>query len=219
VDYPGAAYTLLYGVSNNGEAIGYYNDGTNDHVITYSIGRGAWGSLPDIPGYSLNQGYCINDRGVAIGNAYQGAASVAWSWDPGTGSYSFFVEPDAAADSTFPSCINDKNEIAGYYIDSNGVFNGFLLSAHGAYTTIDFPGAADTFPDGVNNRGIIQGQIASASSALEGFVAADGTFEIVNFPGAQATAIVGINDSGDLCGSAGGVNFANSTAFVALAHR
>ncbi len=216
VDYPGAAYTLLYGVSNQGEAIGYYNDGTADHVITYSVSSGAWGSLPDIPNYSLNQGYCINDGGAAVGNAYEGSTSVAWIWDPGTSSYSFFVAPGAAANGTFPSCLNDKNEIVGYYADSNGVYHGFL-GAYGTYTTVDAPGAADTYPDGINNRGTIQGQLASSSGALEGFTAtAGGVFHIVNYPGAQATAVVGINDAGDLCGSEGGTNFADARAFVAI---
>jgi probable HAF family extracellular repeat protein len=219
VDYPGAAYTLLYGVSNTGVAIGYYNDGTADHVVTYSVDGGTWESLPDIPNYPLNQGYCINNGSVAVGNAYQGTTPIAWIWDPSKSSYSFFVAPGAAANSTFPSCINDRNEIAGYYIDSNGVYHGFL-SAYGAYTTIDVPSGADTFPDGINNLGTIQGQIVSASGALEGFIATvRGIFEIVNYPGAIATAIVGINDRGDLCGSEGGTNFANAKAFLAIVKR
>jgi hypothetical protein len=41
VDYPGAAYTLLYSVNNLGVAIGYYNDGIVDHVIEYDVRKGA----------------------------------------------------------------------------------------------------------------------------------------------------------------------------------
>ena len=215
VDYPGAAFTLLYGVSNNGLAIGYYNDGASDHVVTYSIKSGAWGSLPDIPNYSLNQGYCINDRGAAIGNAFGAGTALAWIWDPNAASYSFFAVPQAPGNSTFPSCINDKDEIAGYYVDSTGVYHGFIL-ANGAYRTIDVPGAADTFPDGVNNAGLIQGQIIDSGGAADGFAATlGGSFQILNYPGAKATAIVGINDDGDVCGSAGGSGFANAVAFVA----
>src|SRR5580700_8360365 len=56
VDYPGAAYTLLFGVSNRGVAIGYYGDGTTNHTVTYTVQSGAWAALPDIPDYSQNEG-------------------------------------------------------------------------------------------------------------------------------------------------------------------
>jgi len=77
VIYPGAFYTLLYGVNSRGAAIGYYNDGTADHVVTYDARSGAWGTLPDIPGYPLHQGYGINDAGFAVGNALSSTAAVA----------------------------------------------------------------------------------------------------------------------------------------------
>jgi hypothetical protein len=48
VDYPGAAYTLLYAVNNLGVAIGYYNDGTANHVVTYAVERGAREAPSDI---------------------------------------------------------------------------------------------------------------------------------------------------------------------------
>jgi len=217
VDYPGASQTLLYGLNNLGVAIGYYTDSSgNNHVVTYTISTGKWGSLPDIPNYSQNDGYCINDAGYAVGNAYQGTASAAWIYNPGTSSYSFFTAPAAAPNSTFPSCINSKNEVAGYYVDPSGVYHGFL-NAYGSIVTIDVPGATDTFPDGINNRGVVEGQIVSSGGALEGYVEnVGGNYAIVNYPGAQATAIVGINEAGDLCGSEGGTNFANAKAFIAI---
>jgi len=211
--------TGLYGVNNRGVTIGYYGDGTTNHAVTYTVSTGTWTALPDIPNYSQNYGFCINDLGFAVGNAFQCSSSVAWIWDPKAGSYSFFAVPGAADSTTSPSCINDKNEIAGYYADSSGVYHG-LLKEHGTYTTVDFPGAADTFPDGINNRGTIQGEIIDTAGAADGFVASPGgVFTEVNYPGAAATAIVGINDRGDLCGSGGTANFATTQAFVAFVER
>jgi len=201
VDYPGAAYTYLYGVNNRGVAIGYYGDGTTNHTVTYAVGTGTWAALPDIPSYAENNGYCINDLGVAVGAAFEGSTSVGWLWDPTTLSYSFLAVPGAAQNSTSPSCLNDKNQVAGYYADASGAYHGFIYE-YGTYTIVDMPGAEDTYPDGINNRGIIQGQIFDAAGVAEGFVATSGgVFTAVNFPGPEMTAVVGINDRADLCGT------------------
>jgi len=217
IDYPGAVDTSLGQANNHGVAIGSYGDGTTSHTVTYSVSTGAWTTLPDIPNYSQNDGYSINDEGVAVGNAFEGSTSVAWIWDPVTLSYSFFTVPGAAQYSTSPSGINNKNEVAGYYADSDGVYHGFLKQ-YGTYTTIDVPGAADTFLDGINNRGVIEGQIYNASFVAEGFVeASGGRFETVNYPSSGATAIVGISDRGDLSGSYGGAGFTEPVmAFIAV---
>lgn len=216
VDYPGAVNTILGGLNDRGAAIGYWGDGTTNHTVIYSISSGNWTPLPDIPNYSQNDGYCINDSGNAIGNAFAGSTSAAWMWDSGTSSYSFFSVPEAAQYSTFPSCINDKNQVAGYYADTSGVYHGFLKE-YGTFATINMPGALDTFPDGINNLGVLQGQIIDASGAAEGFLGTPGgQFATVNYPGSGATAIVGINDRGDLCGAYGTAGFATAAAFLAI---
>jgi hypothetical protein len=216
VDYPGAVNTILGGINDQGVAIGYYGDGTTNHTVTYAVSNATWSALPDIAGYSQNDGYCINNDGMAVGNAFGSGTSAAWIWDPGTSAYTFFEVPGAAPYTTSPSCINDKNQVAGYYADSSGAYHGFV-KAYGSYMTIDVPGAADTFPDGINDWGILQGQIISGSGAAEGFAATPGgVFTLVNYPGSAATAIVGINDHGDICGAYGGVGFSPAMAFVGI---
>ena len=203
VDYPGAAYTYLFGVNNRGVAIGYYGDGTTNHTVTYNVASGAWTALPDIPNYSQNDGYCVNDLGVAVGNAFGTSTAAAWLWDPATLSYFFMAVPGAADYSTSPSCLNDRNQVAGYYVDASGAYQGFIEHG-GVYKTVVVPGAEDTYPDGINNAGTIQGQIFDAEGVAEGFVASSGgIYTIVNYPGSLSTAVVGINDRGDLCGAYG----------------
>jgi probable HAF family extracellular repeat protein len=217
VDYPGAVDTLLFGISNRGVAIGYYGDGTTNHTVTYSVRTGAWTPLPDIPNYSQNDGYCVNDAGMAVGNAFEGSTAVAWIWDPATLSYSFFAVPGAAEYTTSPSCINDKNQVAGYFADANGMYHGFLKE-YDTYTTIDVPGATETFPDGINNLGTIEGQWDNADYTAQGFlITSAGHFVNLDHPGPEMTAIVGINDRGDVCGGYWeGPNPTNVKAFIAL---
>jgi uncharacterized membrane protein len=202
VNHPNAKNTYLYGVNNKDQAIGYFDDGTAYHTVIYSVRTGAWTALPDIPGYSHNEGYGINDEGVAVGNAFSASnTSVAWIWSPSKHSYSFFVVPQAAQYTTSPSCLNDRDQVVGYFADANGTYHGFLKE-YGAYAIIDVPGATNSYPDGINNRGVIQGQIFDSQGFADGFTGTSGgVFTIVNYPGPEMTAIVGINDRGDLAGS------------------
>ena len=95
------------------------------------------------------------------------------------------------------------------------MYHGFLKE-YGTYTIIDVPGAVETFLDGLNNSGVIQGQIYNAAFAAEGFVATSGgLFTIVNYPNAPNTALVGINNRGDVSG-AYWETFGVNTAFIAL---
>jgi hypothetical protein len=202
VDYPGAAYTLLFGVNNLGVAIGYYNDGTANHVVTYAVRSDAWGTLPDIPGYSLNEGYGINDLGFACGMAFSttSAAAVAWEWNPVRRVYSYLAVPGAAEYTTSPSGLNDLNQVAGYYVDAEGNYHGFIERG-GNYTIYNAPGATETYPDGINNWGVLQGQWDDANYNAHGFLATTtGYFQSVDYPGSAATAIVGINDKLAICG-------------------
>jgi hypothetical protein len=156
--------------------------------------------LPDIPDYPLNEGFAINDAGVAIGNAFSNTGAVAWVWQPTKGAYSFLVVPGSSAGSTSPSGLNNHGQIAGYFSDASGNFHGFIEGG-GAYTIVDLPGATETFPDGINDAGTLQGQWDDATFTAHGFLLTkQGVFTSVDYPGPDMTAIVGINDHGDICG-------------------
>src|SRR5271156_4247532 len=64
-----------------------------------------------------------------------------------------FVSIDASgATSTGISQINNHGQMVGSYTDSAGVTHGLLLNA-GVVTTIDYPGAAGTFCQSINDSG------------------------------------------------------------------
>jgi uncharacterized membrane protein len=174
VDYPGALYTYLFTVNNQGVAIGLYDDASNtEHAVIYSVGDGTWATLPDVPSYPNNEGYGINDGGVAVGNAYSAdyGASVAWIWHPDTSAYSFFTVPGSAQYTTSPTGINGKGQIVGAFCTANpcyndsGVYFGFLKQGD-TYTTINPPGASGTRACGVDNSGTIVGEWWDAAGAF-----------------------------------------------------
>ena len=210
VDYPGALYTYLFKANNQGVAIGLYDDATNtEHAVLNSVGGGTWTVLPDVPGYPNNEGYGINDGGVAVGNAYSAdySASVAWIWHPHSSAYSFFTVPGSAQYSTNPLGINGKGQIVGAFCtaspcyNDSGVYFGFLKQGSD-YTTIDAPGASGARACGIDNSGTIVGEWWDAAGASQGFVlTSSGLFTSVDYPGPELTTVLGINDRGDISGN------------------
>jgi len=182
VDYPGASGTFLFGVNNRGLAIGYYIGGAVNHAVTYSIWSRTWTALPDIANYPLNQGYGINDSGIAVGNAFSSTASVAWIYDPATLSYSDFTVPGAAAYTTSPSGLNDKGQIAGYFADASGVIQGqiynaaffaegFTATSGGLFDIVNYPGPMMTAIVGINDHGDLCGSYWQTFGINTAFVA------------------------------------------------
>ena len=99
---------------------------------------------------------------------------------------------------------NDRGDVVGQLIGDDGFTHGFLLS-QGVVTTLDFPGANDTLPFGINESGTIVGywdllDAAGTVLALHGFIWNKGVFTRVDFPGAVDTAVLGINARGDFVG-------------------
>ena len=75
-----------------------------------------------------------------------------------------------------------------------------LLADGGAFTAIDFPGAASTQAWGITLSGDIVGFYVSADKATHGFLKSRGQFSSIDFPGASFTEANGISPRGDVIG-------------------
>src|SRR5262249_36209068 len=110
------------------------------------------------------------------------------------------------ASLTQPWKISSHGDIVGVYLDTNGVFHGFLFAGD-EFSTIDVPGAAGSGAFGINPRGDIVGSYCEAlpcSSSLirnHGFFLSKGQFVTFDFPGAQYTRAFAINPRGDIAGA------------------
>jgi probable HAF family extracellular repeat protein len=91
--------------------------------------------------------------------------------------------------------------VVGFYREDNsGKQHGFLYE-NGKYTTIDPPGAFNTYVTGINNKSQIVGNYTEASGGFpHGFIFSHGTYTILNFPGAVVTNPYSINDLGEVVG-------------------
>ena len=99
---------------------------------------------------------------------------------------------------THANAINDAGDIVGQYLDTASLWHGFLLSGD-KFTSIDFPGAKQTFPMGINSRGDIAGYYG-LDGVQHGFLLSKGKFTALNCPGEGVTFIYGINAAGDMAG-------------------
>jgi uncharacterized membrane protein len=109
----------------------------------------------------------------------------------------------------------DRGDVVGQYIGDDGFFHGFLLRKSkrvlttldpGVLTTLDFPGASDTYAYGINESGTVVGQwdlLDAGGNVLvvHGFTWNNGAFTQADFPGSGDTYLWGINARGDVVGA------------------
>lgn len=96
--------------------------------------------------------------------------------------------------------VDKAGDIVGWYYDSNGVPNGFLISG-GTASTIDFTGGSYTELEGINDKGVISGQYGDASGRIYSFIysIANKTFKQLKIPHAKSFVQAwGINNKGQV---------------------
>src|SRR5215831_4691136 len=110
-----------------------------------------------------------------------------------------------AGNNTLPQKINERGDIVGVFIDSNGVTSGFVRFSDGSFSDpIVDPNDTVGFTEarGINNPRTVVGDYATSDGNLHGFfLSGGGTFTGFDVPGAVFTAVLGINNSGDFAGT------------------
>jgi hypothetical protein len=92
--------------------------------------------------------------------------------------------------------IDSAGDLAGWYFDpSTGLQRGFAIIA-GTAMKIDYPHAAYTVVEGLNDHGIISGQYQDSSGAIHGFIYTISTnkYKALNVSGATLTQVWGISN-------------------------
>jgi hypothetical protein len=91
--------------------------------------------------------------------------------------------------------------MAGIFVDSSSVEHGVRGAAGQLGSAINFPGAAITSADGVNDGIYIVGHYgASAAGPFHGYLLSGGQFQKIDFPGATDTRCNGITDDLQIVG-------------------
>jgi hypothetical protein len=237
-DVPGAFATYPSDINSKGTIIGQYDDANGIHGFVRNCNRkdgddscgGEDVTFTNIdgPGAMATFPTSINSSGVITGNYYdtngllhgflrycnRGRRDRDCDGDDST-----FITFDAPrADptlGTYPTSINPKGVITGYYQTSDGLYHGFLrycdrednggacVAEESHFIEFDVPGSSNTLPVGITPSGTIAGNYLDSSGSGGGFVrTADGklaTFDV--------SSVADINPSGAIIGTF----FANGT--------
>src|SRR5437660_4594505 len=121
-----------------------------------------------------------------------GSIEVITTFDyPGTGN------------STLPQKINERGDVVGEYIDSNGVARAFVRFSDGSFSDpIVDPNDTVGFTEGrgINNSRTVAGDYAISDGTIHSFFLTGSTFTEYDVPGAVQTNLLSINDAGDFTG-------------------
>ncbi len=205
---PGATITSVGGANDRGLETGNYGDLTHQQAVLYDIRSGTFTTLPEIPGLPFSGGDGINDFGHASGVAYasgnwlNGGNGLGQNWIWDGKNYNFYTVP-GAVNGAVAGGINNRDQVAGYYVDSSGLPQGFVKDGD-KYTTLDVPGAILTLAQGINNQGVVVGAYLDATGN-HGFIWSKGHFVTVDasIPGSVGTGWYSSNEHGDLAGVIG----------------
>jgi len=102
-----------------------------------------------------------------------------------------------------PQKINERGDVVGEFIDSNGVTRGFVRFSDGSFSDpIVDPNDTVGFTEGrgINNSRTIAGDYAISDGTLHSFFLSGSTFTEYDVPGTVQTNLLSINDPGDFTG-------------------
>lgn len=164
IDYPGAQYTQVFGINNNGQIVGTASvDGIESIGFIYDIGTATFTVLPNFPG--ANTGAVgISDRGVVVGGADDGVTAIGTILD--NGAFSTFSYPVSIF--TQARGINSPGLVTGFADDSTGNVVGFIYDPkRGSF--IGFLPSPLTIAQGIDKKGNVVGSVfLLANTAFSG---------------------------------------------------
>ena len=109
-----------------------------------------------------------------------------------------------AGNSTLPQKINERGDVVGVFLDSNGVTRGFVRFSDGSFSApIVDPNDTVGFTEGrgINNSRKVCGDYVASDGNAHGFFLSGGTFTEYDVPGAVSTNVLGINDAAEFTGT------------------
>jgi hypothetical protein len=151
-NYPGAVYTGVNGINNNGDVIGQWEDSSNQFQ-GYLLINGQYTNL-QFPGGSNTNPSGLNDKDTVVGT-FLDSSFTQHGFVYSAGKYQQVDFPGAS--STALADINDNNEMVGWYWPAQGQITG-MVYINGQFKSLVIPNASDgTSISAVNKLGHIAG--------------------------------------------------------------
>src|SRR5215471_9476539 len=142
--------------------------------------------------------------GCAVGFAALALTGALAQEEPAAHSIQFVSQFDypGTGNQTRPQKINTAGDIAGVFVDINGISHGFTRLANGTFHTIDDPNSPTPFTEGrgINDSRLVCGDYTDSAGAFEGFFFQSNRFTNYD-PEPTFTIVLGVNNAGDFSGS------------------
>lgn len=198
VNVTGAGNTYAYAINNQEEIVGYYTGaGCSQAACGFKEVNGKFATI-DCALENATDIFDISNKGKIVGaySYYGGVHGFIWEGD----SSCFDIVAPEGPSFTEALGVNDDGQVVGFYIDAAGNFQGFSHLS-GKYTTISCPGWTSTRAYGINDAGVIVGDVSNSTSGpFTAFVYKAGKCSTFNFAKGDPTSAKGINKSGQITG-------------------
>jgi hypothetical protein len=199
--FPGSAVTRPHDINNHSVIVGAFSlvvDGDGpSHPFMVRNGVFTEIKLPGFPNADATAAG-INDLGDITGVIT--ANGIIQGYLLHKGKLTLISFPGAGG-GTFPSSINNAGVIVGGFRDGPGPSDqahGFMWR-NGVFTTINVPGARDTFAIKINDKGVIVGFDHDSEGADRGFAFSNGQFFNL-VPDPVGTTVFALNNFNNVLG-------------------
>jgi len=162
-DYPGAANTWIFGVNHVGALTGSY--GAAGSVKGFLYLNGQYTSIV-YPKGAITNPMAVNDSNAVVGSSTTGNFNSGFLWQ--NGNFTTINYPKSKF-GTVLTGISNAGTIVGNRISADKAFA--FLYENKTFKSIVYPGAKFEVVGGINNNGVISGQIYLTGTDSLGFTA------------------------------------------------
>jgi len=193
---PHSTMTFVAGGTPPGKIAGTYVDSSQ---ILHGFVRGVKGGYQSFKVKSAPTHVTgINASGWVVG--FYGALTGAHGFLRSPAGKITLFDPSGSS-STLPTAINSGDEIAGTYVDANGVRHGFVRDAQGNFTSFIPEQSSSFYVNSINASNEIVGSYTDANNVQHGYMRdPSGTITSFDVPGSSLTNCYDINDQGVIVG-------------------
>ncbi len=194
-DFPRSKNTYFYALGNDGRAAGHYegSDGLYHGVILEN------GELTqyDFPNAVQTEIYGISDATGALTGNFIDASGVRRGF-----SGDLIIEAPGAT-ATYADFVSPRGVVGGSYVDTEGIYHGYVRIPTGDFITAELPGIANReyfFVHSLTASAVIVARAKAVGDVPRTYVGAFGALQEVRFPGAVSTEGWNINQDDSVVG-------------------
>jgi uncharacterized membrane protein len=164
VNHPSAANTWLFETNQLGASVGSFTASVS-LIKGFKLVNGTFTNIA-YPGAQATYAMAINDNGEIVGTFSSSPVSNGFVWE--NGKFTTLNFPKAKY-GTVLTGVNNSGVIVGNHIAGDNDL-GFIYE-NGVFKSIVYPGAKNAMAGGINNNGVISGQIYLTSQSFLGYTA------------------------------------------------